>query len=175
MFGLGLKQLEQFCHQISLMLEAGVPLPRALNSLSNRGVAVATRPVVARIAREIEAGSSFTQAVERQGKIFPPLMRNLISAGEESGNLEPVMKRLAAYFELQREIRNKFIMRLIYPAVDDLHRHLRHEPSLGHLYHPSAALQESPAPSSVSPIWAAVRTFLTGMGIVGLVVLLYFL
>ncbi len=175
MFGLGLKQLEQFCHQMSLMLAAGVPLPRVLNSLSNRGLSSSARPIAARLARDVEAGTSFTQAVERQGRIFPPLMRNLISAGEESGNLEGVMKQLAGYFELQRQIRKKFIMQLIYPVVVtfmaicvmSLLAYVR--VSL------NEQLSETPTAASESATAAALRTFLTGMSVVGMIVFLYFL
>lgn len=171
MFGLGLKRLEQFCHQLGLMLEAGVPLPRALNSLSSRGVAAGARPTVARIARDLDAGSSFTQALDHQGNVFPPLMRNLIRAGEESGNLDAVLKRLASYFELQRKIRNKFLMQLAYPALTVF-------VAICVMSLMSAifiTIQESETGSATSPTRAAARTFVTGMGIVGGVVFLYFL
>lgn len=168
MFGLGLKRLEQLCIQLSQMLEAGIPLPRALNSLSNRGVSMATRPVVARIAREIEAGAGFTQAIERQGRVFPPLMRNLIRAGEESGNLEAVLKRLGNHFGLQRQIRNSFLVRLIYPGFQITAAIF----ILAVLAYFMASMS-SEGPSQ-SPEWAALKVLISGFGtIAGLVAAYY--
>jgi type II secretory pathway component PulF len=117
MFGLGLGNLARLCHELGTMVEAGLTVPRALESLRRRTFRPRVRRVLDRLIFDVAGGASFCQALDRQPGTFPLLMRTLVRAGEESGNIEAVLARLGSYFDLQREIRKKIIMRMIYPTA----------------------------------------------------------
>ncbi len=118
LFGLSKKALGHFCHQLGTMLEAGLALRRALATLERSGQTPAVKQVAGRLGREIEQGATFTEALQRQGSLFPALMIQLVSVGEESGALDSVLEELARYFELQREIRRAFLAQLAFPVIE---------------------------------------------------------
>lgn len=119
MFRLSLKSLILFCHQLGVMTSAGVPLRRALATLQRLGRG-RLRRVTRDIADDIGAGHTFAQAIERRGRAFPALARNLVVVGEATGNLDDVLKQLADYYEMQRSILKQMLSKMILPIIQYL-------------------------------------------------------
>jgi type IV pilus assembly protein PilC len=77
-----------FTRQLSTLVEAGLPLLRALRILQEQEENQAMRRVIGGLSEAIESGSSLAEAVEMKPRIFNRLYVNMIKAGEIGGALE---------------------------------------------------------------------------------------
>ncbi len=111
------KDITVFLRQLIMMLDAGTPIIKALNSLSHRGEHRGIRTLVTSIKEYVEAGNPLWQAFGREGRYFSPVFVNLIKAAEASGNLSVVLRRLVAYREERERLRRQVQVALIYPSV----------------------------------------------------------
>jgi type II secretory pathway component PulF len=110
-------ELISFTTQLATVISAGVPIVGGLSALGKRMRTERGRTVVEELVRDLEAGQPLSKAMERQSASFPTVFRASISAGELSGNLPRVLKRLAAYLEWVRAIRATTIQALVYPCI----------------------------------------------------------
>lgn len=110
------EQLLLTCIQLANLVEAGLPLVSALNTLSSQASSVSLKKALEAVAREIEGGSRFSQALERQPKIFPELMISMVNVGESSGKLDTVLMRFAALLEKDAALKRAVQSALTYPA-----------------------------------------------------------
>ena len=112
-----LQELATFTQQLSNLLKSGMPLTVALNSMTHLGTKGITSEVSKQLRQDVQEGKSLSDAMARQPIIFSDLYINMVRAGEQSGALVEVLKRLAGHFERFAEVQAKFISALIYPAV----------------------------------------------------------
>ncbi len=100
--------------QLATLLSSGVPLMDALSSLSeeNRG---AWKDMLVNIKERIASGSSYSKALEAYPDIFPDFYVNMVAAGEASGNLDKVLRRLSDFLESQANLKSKVRTSMIYP------------------------------------------------------------
>ena len=110
------KDLLRFTHELGNLLEAGIPIDRALLVLSEHSEKAQMREVVKKIYVDIQRGLSLSQAMSAHGE-FPRLYVNMIRAGEAGGILEPVIRRLASFLEMTAAFKEEVISALIYPAL----------------------------------------------------------
>jgi general secretion pathway protein F len=103
--------------QLSTLLNAGLPLEKAILAVIEQSEHAQSRVVLDTLRSEIVQGNSFAAALDALPGVFPPLYRALIDAGEHSGRLGPVMARLAEYLERRAAARQKVIQALAYPAA----------------------------------------------------------
>ena len=93
------------------------PIEEALRTLALQ----ADRPVVRRVLEGVHAGvlegRPMADAMGQQGRAFPPLYRAMVSAGERSGTLQPILERLADDMERDQQVRGKVVTAMVYPAV----------------------------------------------------------
>jgi len=115
-FRLGLKTLSQFCNQVGIMLNAGIPLRRSL-AVSARSAPARLRAVYRRMGDAIENGATFTEALEGEGRRFPVLLKRLVRVGEEAGGLDIVMRRLSEYYDFLRRLWGRFFTQMFYPVM----------------------------------------------------------
>ncbi len=112
-----LQELATFTQQLANLLQAGMPLATALHSMSyleSKGIP----PDVSRqLRQEVTEGRSLSDAMAKQSRIFSDLYINMVRAGEQSGALVDVLRRMASHFERFAEVQAKFTSALIYPAV----------------------------------------------------------
>ncbi len=106
-----------FTRQFSTMISAGLPISRALDVLSSQMQNATLKKIIVDVLRDIEGGSSLSVALGRHSKVFPPTYQALVRAGETSGKLDEILKRLATTMEKQRELNSKFKTAMIYPAI----------------------------------------------------------
>ncbi len=115
--GIGLAQLAMLTRQWSTLLDAGLTIEQALQVLVEQSEGTREREVMAAVRSEIMAGVSLSRALSDYPRIFPDLYRTLVAAGEESGKLPEVMRRLADYIESNQLLRSKIMLAMIYPAI----------------------------------------------------------
>lgn len=111
----GGKQLTIFTRQLSTLIDAGLPLVRSLNVLSNQQKTGALRDVLISLGEEVEGGSSFSEALAKHPRIFSKLYVSMVKAGEVGGVLETVLARLAEFAEKQQSLQSKIKSAMIYP------------------------------------------------------------
>jgi len=113
---IGQEEIVNFTRQLSTMVTAGLGLTEALDILLRQ-----SKPALARILddvlREVESGSPFWKALEKQGKVFSVVYIQLVKAGEAAGILDNILERLAENMERQKEFGAKTKGALIYPAI----------------------------------------------------------
>jgi len=121
MFGSGkvkADQLVMFTRQLSAMISAGVPLLRALTSLSDH---VADSPVLRRVLMtvitNVESGMNFGDALSKHPETFNDIYVNMVRAGEAAGILDDILKRLAVQQEKSMSMRKKVKSSMAYPVV----------------------------------------------------------
>jgi type II secretory pathway component PulF len=112
-----LQELATFTQQLSNLLKSGMPLTVALNSMTHLGTKGISSDVSKQLRQDVQEGKSLSDAMARQPVIFSDLFINMVRAGEQSGALVDVLKRLAAHYERFAEVQAKFVSALIYPAV----------------------------------------------------------
>lgn len=103
--------------QFSTLLEAGLPVEQVLTVLTDQAEVATERQMLSGIKSEILAGQSLGRALSNYPGVFNELYRTLVSAGEESGKLSEVMRRLADYVENRQALQNKTLIALLYPAL----------------------------------------------------------
>ena len=106
--------------QLAGLVSAGLPLERALHSLSEEAETEAQRDLTATIRSEVNSGSSLSRALAQHPKEFSPIFVAVIGAGENSGKLGLVMERLADELEEQQNLQAKVMGAAIYPIIVSL-------------------------------------------------------
>ena len=106
--------------QLAGLVSAGLPLERALHSLSEEAESEAQRDLTATIRAEVNSGSSFSRALAQHPKEFSPIFVAVIGAGENSGKLGLVLERLADELEEQQNLQAKVMGAAIYPIIVSL-------------------------------------------------------
>ena len=115
--GVKTKQLTTFTRQLSTLVNAGLPLMRAMRVLQRQEKNVALKDAVAQMAESIESGSTFAEALAAHPKIFDRLFVNMVKAGEVGGVLDVVLARLAEFQEKAEKIKGKVKSAMTYPVV----------------------------------------------------------
>ncbi len=111
------EDLAMFNIQLSNLLQAGVPLLSSLQTMSSQIENRMLRSTVDSVAKFVETGESFSEALAHHPKIFPTLFVTLVRAGEASGKLDQILARYADYCEQQSEFHQKIQGAMIYPFV----------------------------------------------------------
>ena len=111
------KEKEDFCLQLSVMLQSGIPIHRALNSLVDQTRSHRLKQVLGILLADIQKGHSFAHALSLQGAIFDKLFVVTAEVGQESGRLPQVLGHLAQHIEKIGSLRRKFTQALVYPIL----------------------------------------------------------
>jgi type II secretory pathway component PulF len=112
-----LQELATYTQQMANLLNSGMPLTVALNSMSHLESKGIPKSVSRDLRQEVMEGRSLSDAMSKQPVIFSDLYINMVRAGEQSGSLVQVLRRMAAHFQQFAEVQSKFISALIYPAL----------------------------------------------------------
>lgn len=103
--------------QLAGLVSSGLPLERALTSLSDESEREAEHHLVATLRAEVNGGSTFARALAQHPHEFSNIYYAVIGAGEQSGNLGLVLERLADDLEEQQALKAKLIGAALYPAI----------------------------------------------------------
>ena len=107
-----------FVSELADLLDAGMTLGQALQALANQGEEGSAQRYVCRdLCDRIVRGESFSDACLHHPKTFPPLFANMIRAGEASGAMVEVLRRLGDHYERDDNMRGKIKGALTYPVI----------------------------------------------------------
>ncbi len=111
------KDILLFTRYISTMLSSGMPIIQALDILSKDSENPALQEMITTIKNNIAGGKTLAESFKLYPDHFSDLYCNLISAGEKSGTLEKILKRLGSYLERTEMLKRKIKKAMIYPAA----------------------------------------------------------
>ena len=111
------KDLATFTRQFAVILEGGLPIVKSLEILEEQQRNHYFKKVLYDIKLKVEMGSSLSDALAEYPKVFDNLYIQMIRSGESSGNLDIVLKRLAAHLERIMSLKGKVKHAMVYPSV----------------------------------------------------------
>src|SRR3989475_11389313 len=111
-----LQELATFTQQLANLLSSGMPLTVALNSMTHLESKGIPAEVTKELKQDVMEGKSLSDSMAKQPRIFSDLYINMVRAGESSGALVEVLRRMADHFERFAQVQAKFTSALIYPA-----------------------------------------------------------
>ena len=112
-----LQELATFTSQLANLLNSGMPLTVALTSMTHLQTKGIPADVSRQLKQEVTEGRSLSDAMALQLRIFTDLYVNMVRAGETSGSLVQVMRRMAQHFQQFADVQAKFKSAMIYPAM----------------------------------------------------------
>lgn len=112
-----LDDLADFLRRFSELLEAGIPLVRALQIIEERTSKPLLKEAVGRVLGRVQDGVSLSAAVSAEPGIFPAYWPGLFAAGEMSGQLKSISMRLSQLTEKELETRSRLLSGAIYPLI----------------------------------------------------------
>ena len=112
-----LEDLEFVTSELSLLLDSGIRIDRAIGILQRTGRGGAMGRLLSELSADLKQGLQLSAAVAARDDVFDPLYVNLISLGEASGRLPEVFRRLAEDLRFRRDIRQKVLQASTYPLV----------------------------------------------------------
>jgi len=111
------KDLVVFTRQFATMIDAGLPLVQALEILSSQVENKTLAKTIAQVKVDVEAGSTYADALRKHPRVFSELYVNMVAAGESGGIMDTILNRLAAYIEKAMKLKKQVRGAMIYPAV----------------------------------------------------------
>ncbi len=106
-----------FTKQLAILIKSGVPVLRALEIVSSQMENNFFKSVVIRLHSEIKEGQNLSSALAKFPSVFSNFYISMVKAGEDTGKLEDVLLRIAAYYKNQEEIFSKVKIALVYPMI----------------------------------------------------------
>lgn len=115
--GVPLKELQVFTRQLSTLLGSGIPILQSLEVLSqsqrSAGMSIALKSMV----NDINQGRRFGEAMAEHPLVFDRFYVNMVKAGEESGNIDQILNRLAVYIEKAAKVKGQIKGAMVYPIA----------------------------------------------------------
>jgi len=115
--GVKTKDLALFTRQLSILQDAGLPILRSLKILANMQTPGRLKNSLLDVCDEIEGGTTLSEAMSKSPKAFDRLYVNMIRAGEASGALEVILRRLSEFMERAQSLKRKVKGAMVYPIV----------------------------------------------------------
>ncbi|OGV51015.1 MAG: type II secretion system protein GspF [Legionellales bacterium RIFCSPHIGHO2_12_FULL_42_9] len=110
-------ELALITRQLATMLKSSIPIAEALQAVSDQAEKNKIKKLMLNVKSKVLEGYALAQAMGELKNIFPDLYRATIAAGEQTGNLDLVLEKLANYIEKQQLMQNKIQQALIYPSL----------------------------------------------------------
>lgn len=110
------KEITAFTREMATLMEATIPIPRALESLAEQNENEKMQLVIQDLARAVRAGESLSAALRRYPRLFPGFYASMVEVGEESGSLDNVLSDLASLLENEDEMRAEVASAIAYPT-----------------------------------------------------------
>lgn len=110
------QQIILFTEEMADLLDGGLQIDQALRVMEERQEAAALRKIANRLREDIREGSTVAKALRKASPSFDDLYCNLVAAGEVSGQLPPILRRLAGNLTVLQDLQSKVTQAMIYPA-----------------------------------------------------------
>lgn len=111
------KDLNFFLTQLSTYVKSGIPLLDSMEILSRQSKKKNVQMLYRKIVFDLNRGLSFSECLEKQGKVFPKMLINMLKTSEMTGDLTGVLDDMAAYYKRQDSNRKQIINAMTYPSV----------------------------------------------------------
>ncbi|HRI05355.1 MAG TPA: type II secretion system F family protein [Candidatus Dojkabacteria bacterium] len=115
--GVPIKDKVIFMRQLATMIGAGLPLTQALEILEAQATNPLFKRTISNVLGDVQGGSGLAEAFRKTNNVFDSITLNLLEAGEESGNLQIILERLAVELEEQKKLGEKLRSAMIYPTI----------------------------------------------------------
>jgi len=112
-----LTDLVVFSRQFATMIRAGLPLIEVLDILAEQSEKAVMRNVLREVLRDVEGGSSLTEALSKHPKVFDTFYVSMVRAGEAAGMLAAILDQVAGYQEKLASLQRKIKSAVVYPAT----------------------------------------------------------
>jgi general secretion pathway protein F len=112
-----LEILASATRQMGTLLSSGIPLAETLKAMIEQAEQRSTETMFREIRERINQGASLADALSEHPQMFGELYVNMVRAGEATGNVDVVLRRLADYLQSQRALRRKVVSALTYPMM----------------------------------------------------------
>lgn len=114
---MSMKDLNFFLMQLSTYVKSGIPLMDSMEILSRQAKSSKNKMLFSKIVFDLSRGVSFSECLERRGKVFPKMLINMLKTSEMTGDLTGVLDDMAAYYKRQDSNRKQIINAMTYPSV----------------------------------------------------------
>lgn len=111
------RELSVFCRQFESVLNAGVTVIEALSMLAEQTENKSFKSALEDVRDAVQKGETLAAAMSEHPKIFPPLMIQMIAAGETSGGLDKALNRMGTSFEKDAHLKGLIVKSAIYPCI----------------------------------------------------------
>jgi general secretion pathway protein F len=111
------REVMTFTHQLATLVDAGLPIDRALAILTDLQEGPKFKNVLLGLRRSVQSGASLADALGKHPSLFNRLYINMVKAGEAGGVLELIFTRLAEFLERAQEMRDHVISAMLYPVI----------------------------------------------------------
>ncbi len=115
--GVSRKKKAVAIRQLATLINAGLPITQSLETMAKESTDTKLKDVFNDVLHEVEGGSSLAQAFSKHPEIFSNLDISLVTAGEKSGTLDKVLKRMATQMEKETQLISKVRGAMVYPAI----------------------------------------------------------
>lgn len=106
-----------FSRQLATMVDAGLPLLQALQTLADQTENPSLKIVLEEVVASIEQGATLSEAISAHPRVFTSLFVNMVRAGEASGTLAEILDRIASYMEASLALKRKVKSAMVYPII----------------------------------------------------------
>jgi len=114
--GVNAKELAIFTRQVSVMIDAGLPLVQCLEILASQQENKVFQKVLTGTRGAVEGGSTLSAAMRQYPKVFDSLYVNMVEAGETGGILDTILQRLSSYIEKNVKLQRAVKSAMVYPV-----------------------------------------------------------
>ncbi len=111
------RSLLTFNQELLVLIKAGMPIMQVLDTILERHDSGKLAEVLNQVREDVKGGAALSAALERHGRLFPPLYIASIRAGERTGDLVNTIRRYIQYLKRVGDIRKKVIAAMFYPAI----------------------------------------------------------
>jgi type IV pilus assembly protein PilC len=116
-FKIGLKELTIFSRQFALLLNAGLTLAEAVDTIEEQTQNSSFRQILHKVKLDIQGGETLNLAMKKHPRAFSPFFVSMVQAGEIGGALDSILDRVAQFYENELDLKHKVKSAMIYPVI----------------------------------------------------------
>lgn len=116
-YRINIKEISIFAKQLSSLLYVGFNISEALRVIYEQINNKALKKAIMAVATNVQKGNSFYESIIKYDYIFPKFFIEMVNIGEQSGNLDFVLKSLSSYYIKEYKVKRKIIAAMIYPVI----------------------------------------------------------
>lgn len=117
LFKVGLKELTIFSRQFALLLNAGLTLSEAVDTIEEQTQNNSFREILHKVKIDIQGGETLTKAMTKHPRAFSSFFISMVHSGEIGGALDRILERVAEFYEKELELKTKVKSAMVYPTV----------------------------------------------------------